>query len=333
MPVIDQFVCDDYAIYHADTMEVLPTLPSLSVDMSVYSPPFPELYQYSDDPRDMTNCTSYNESIDQYRYVVTQVERLTKPGRISCVHCTDLKRGQLYQRDFPGDIIRVHEEVGMHFFCRVTVWKDPWHFARRTRTSTLMHKTIVIDSSCSRIAPADYILVFKKAGKNEVPITHERGFREYAGERSIPSSLAEYVNYKGDQRANSLSHWIYRQYASPVWMDIRRDRLLPYDEAKEDPEEKHVCPLQLDSIDRCLAMWSNPGETILSPFMGVGSEVYESVRLGRRGVGIELKGTYYRQAAKNMERATKETDRASLSEMFFADESPADESELSHADD
>ncbi len=317
MPVIDQYLGDGYAIYHADTMEVLPTLPALSVDMSVYSPPFPELYQYSDDPRDMTNCTSYNESIDQYRYVVTQVERLTKPGRISCVHCTDLKRGQLYQRDFPGDIIRVHEEVGMHFFCRVTVWKDPWHFARRTRMSTLMHKTVVEDSASSRIAPADYILVFKKAGKNEVPITHERGFREYAGERAIPSSLAEYANYKGDQRANSLSHWIYRQYASPVWMDIRRDRLLPYDEAKEDPEEKHVCPLQLDSIDRCLTMWSNPGDTILSPFMGVGSEVYEAVRLGRKGIGVELKSTYYRQACKNLERAAKECDKASLSEMFF----------------
>lgn len=300
MPVIDQKVTDAYAIYHADTMEVLPTLPDNSIGLSVYSPPFPELYQYSDDPRDVTNCTSYDESIEQLSFVVREIARLTMPGRLSCVHCTDLKRGQLYQHDFPGDLIRMHEAAGMRFFCRVTINKDAWEFARRTRMISLMHKTLCEDSARSRIAPGDYLLMFLAPGKNPQPITHERGFREYAGGTPIPADLREYEGFNGDTRENILSHWIYRQYASPVWNDIRRGRLLPYNEAKENPEEKHVCPLQLDVIDRCLAMWSNPGDTVLTPFMGVGSEVYEAVRMGRRAIGCELKGTYYRQAAQNL---------------------------------
>lgn len=307
MPVIDQVITDEYALYHADCMEVLPELENNSIDLSIYSPPFPELYQYSDDPRDMTNCTSYDESIEQYRYVVREVSRLTKSGRLSCVHCTDLRHGQMYQRDFPGDIVRVHEEMGMRFFCRVTIWKDPWEFARRTRMKSLMHKTVsVVDSSESRVAPADYLLIFKKVGKNASPIKHEKGFRNYAGSTELPSDLArDFQSYRGDPRNNLLSHWIWRQYASPVWMDIRRDRLLPYVEARENEEEKHACPLQLDVIDRCLVLWSNPGETVLSPFAGVGSELYESVVNGRRAVGMELKSTYYRQARGNLEAIQK----------------------------
>jgi DNA modification methylase len=302
VPVIDQLIEERFAIYHADCMEVLPGLPDESVGLSIYSPPFPELYQYSDDTRDMTNCVTYDESIEQYRYVVREVARLTKPGRMSCVHCTDLRRGQLYQRDFPGDVIRVHEDEGLHFFCRVTIWKDPWYFARRTRMKTLMHRTVVEDSANSRIAPADYLLVFKKPGANPEPITHPEGFAEYAGEQAIPADLSrEFDDYCGDPRWNGKSHWIYRQYASPVWMDIRRDRLLEFEGARESDDEKHVCPLQLDAIDRCLALWSNPGDTVLSPFMGVGSEVYEAVRCGRKGVGAELKATYFRQARKNLD--------------------------------
>lgn len=304
MPARNQVITDNYALYHADCMEVLPSLSAESIGLSIYSPPFPELYQYSDDPRDMCNCVNYDEAIEQYRFVVREVERLTIPGRLTCVHCTDLKRGIIYQHDFPGDIIRVHEDAGMHYFCRVAIWKDAWEFARRTRMKTLMHKTIVEDSASSRIAPADYLLMFKKPGKNPHPITHEEGFREYAGERGIPAELfRQYAGYKGDQRGNSMSHWIYRQYASPVWMDIRRNRLIEYTEAKDNPEEKHVCPLQLDVIDRCLDMWSRRDDTILTPFMGVGSEVYEAVRKGRKGIGIELKDTYFRQACANIKTA------------------------------
>lgn len=326
MPVKDQLITDDYAIYHSDCMEVLPTLPAESVGLSLYSPPFPELYQYSDDPRDMSNCTHYGEAIEQYRYVVREVARLTMPGRLSVVHCTDLKRGILYQHDFPGDIIRVHEEAGMHYFCRICIWKDPWEFARRTRMKTLMHKTLVNDAAKSRIAPADHILVFKKAGVNPQPITHPNGFSSYAGARAMPPELVrECENYKGDQRKNVLSHWIYRQYASPVWMDIRRGRLLPHRECKENPEEKHVCPLQMDVIERALSLWSNPGDTILTPFMGIGSEVYGAVAMGRRAIGCELKATYYRQAVKNVKAAIK---AAEVGTILEAVEEPEEEEEV-----
>jgi DNA modification methylase len=301
MPVRDQEIHNNYALYNSDCMEVLPGLPAESVGLSVYSPPFPELYQYSDDPRDMCNCVNYQESMEQYRYVVREVVRLTQPGRLGCVHCTDLKRGIIYQHDFPGDIIRIHEDEGMHYFCRVAIWKDAWEFARRTRMKTLMHKTLVEDSSKSRLAPADYVLVFKKTGENAEPITHAQGFRDYAGERHIPPELArEFENYSGEQKKNAMSQWIYRQYASPVWMDIRRERLLPYQDSKETDEERHICPLQLDVIERCLALWSNPGDTVLTPFMGVGSEVYGALSLSRRAVGMELKATYYRQAVQNI---------------------------------
>lgn len=313
MPVRNQMIQDQYALYHADCMEVLPTLPEASVGLSVYSPPFPELYQYSDDPRDMCNCVNYQEAIEQYRYVIRELARLTMPGRLTCVHCTDLKRGIMYQHDFPGDIIRVHEDEGWRYFCRVTIWKDAWDFARRTRMKTLMHKTTVEDSSCSRLAPADYLLVFKKVGQNPEPITHQNGFQDYAGEAQLPPELLrEFKGYTGDQRKNAYSHWIYRQYASPVWMDIRRDRLLPHRGAKEEAEERHVCPLQLDVIERCLALWSNPGDVVLTPFMGIGSEVYAAVMAGRRGIGIELKATYYRQAVKAVQAAAEEYTRKQL---------------------
>lgn len=322
MPVRQQEVKDLYSVYHADCMEVMPELPAESIGLAIYSPPFPELYQYSDDPRDMCNCVSYQESIEQYGYVVRELARLTKPGRLNCVHCTDLKRGTLYQHDFPGDIIRTHEAAGMHYFCRVTIWKDAWEFARRTRMKTLMHKTVVEDSARSRIAPADYLLMFLRPGKNVEPITHTEGFKNYAGENSIdPELLREFENYKGDQRKNAMSHWIYRQYASPVWMDIRRDRLLGgvshgvstvAKQAIENEEERHVCPLQLDVIDRCLALWSNPGDTILTPFMGIGSEVYQAIMGDRKAIGIELKATYYRQALKSIRFAADAKEREKL---------------------
>lgn len=304
MAIIDQCLTDDYAIWNADNMEVLPTLPSESVGCSVYSPPFPELYQYSNDPRDMSNCTKYEEGIAQFAFVVKEIQRLTKRGRLTCVHCMDLKRGSFFQRDFPGDIIRIHEEAGFNFVCRVTIWKDPWLIARRTRMKSLRHKNICEDSASVRIGPADYVLVFKKGWENPEPIEHPHGLKTYAGETEVPEELVRrFKNYKGDQRKNLLSHWIWRRYASPVWMDIRSGRLMPYLESKENEEEKHVCPLQLDVIERLLTLYSNPGDTVLTPFMGVGSEVFQAVMMGRKGLGIELKESYYRQASKNIESA------------------------------
>ncbi len=308
MAVIDQTITDRFALWNSDCMEVLPKLPAESIDMAVYSPPFPELYQYSDDPRDITNCVDYDEAIKHLEYVVEQTARVLKPGRVTAVHTTDLKRGSILQRDFPGHVIKLHEEHGFGFFCRITIWRDAWDFARRTRMKTLMHQTLVADSARTRIAPADYILVFLKSGDNKVPITHETGFKFYAGSKLIPAKLRDYINFRGEQRENSLSHWIFRQYANPIWMDIRRGRLLPFNESKENPEERHVCPLQLDTIERCLVLWSNPGETILTPFAGIGSELWMSVRLGRKAIGAELKASYYRQALQNMEMVDRPED-------------------------
>lgn len=313
MAIIDQQITDQWAAYNADCMEVLPSFANETVGMSVYSPPFPELYQYSNDPRDMSNCTKYDEGIEHYRFVVNEIYRLTMPGRLTCVHCMDLKKGGVFQRDFPGDIVRVHEDAGFNFFCRITIWKDPWLIARRTRMRSLMHKSIVNDSSTCRVAGPDYVMVFKKPGQNPQPIKHPHGLKTYAGENKLPEDLvARFANFKGDQRKNLLSHWIWRAYASPVWTDIRSGRLMPYQEAKENEEEKHVCPLQLDVIERCLVLWSNPGETVLTPFMGVGSEVYGAVINGRRGVGIELKESYYRQAVRNLASASNVESQGSL---------------------
>jgi DNA modification methylase len=299
--VADQLITENFAVYNADCMEVLPSIPDSSVGVSVYSPPFPELYQYSNDPRDMSNCKEYTEGIEQYRYVVEQIARVTRRGRLTCVHCMDLKRGSYFQRDFPGDIIRTHEAAGFNFVCRVTIWKDPWLIARRTRMKSLRHKNIVEDSATVRIGPADYVLVFKKGWENDVPIRHPYGLKEYAGETPIPEDLLrKFKNYKGDQRKNLLSHWIWRRYASPVWMDIRTGRLMPYLQSKENEEERHVCPLQRDVVERLLTLYSNPEDTVLTPFMGVGSEVYTAVQMGRKAIGIELKPSYYRQSVRNL---------------------------------
>ncbi len=302
MAIIEQEIKGDYAIYNGDCMEVLPSIKHNSVHLSIYSPPFPELYQYSNDPRDMSNCKTYDEGMEQFQFIINEIYRATVPGRITAVHCMDLKKGTYFQRDFPGDIVRLHEKAGFHFFCRVTIWKDPWLIARRTRMRSLMHKSLVNDSSLCRIAGPDYVLIFKKGGVNNIPIQHPNGLKEYAGETLIPGYLLnEYLNFTGDQRKNKLSHWIWRQYASPVWSDIRTGRLLPYKEARETDEEKHVCPLQLDVIERLLILYSNPDEIVLSPFAGIGSEIYMALNLKRKAIGIELKPSYYRQMLKNIE--------------------------------
>lgn len=304
MAVIAQKLTDQYAIYNADCMEVLPGLKKESIGISIYSPPFPEMYQYSNDPRDMSNVTTYEEGMQQYQFIVNEIFRLTRPGRLTCVHCMDLKRGSFFQRDFPGDIIEAHEKAGFNFVCRVTIWKDPWLIARRTRMKSLRHKNICEDSATVRIGPADYVLVFKKGWQTDEKIRHPQGLKTYAGAKEIPEELVrQFKNYSGDQRKNLLSHWIWRNYASPVWMDIRTGRLLPFNESQETEEEKHVCPLQLDVIERLLTLYSNPEDTLLTPFLGVGSEAYMAVKMGRKAIGTELKPSYYRQADKNLAKA------------------------------
>jgi DNA modification methylase len=270
--------------------------------MSVYSPPFCGLYNYSSDDRDMSNSLTYDAFYDHYDYLIKEVARVTMPGRMTVVHCMDIPNpGQKSgYHDLPGKIIALHEKHGFYFFGRVCVWKEPLRVAIRTRLKHLTHKQLVKDSTHSTVAAGDFVLIFKKRGENQIPVTHEGGFQEYAGSTPIPESLWKFRGHE-NQAENKLSHWIWRRYASCIWEDIRVDRVLPYKAARDPEDEKHVHPLQLDVIDRAIAMWSNPGETILTPFMGVGSEVYGAVMAGRRGVGVELKTSYYNQAVKNIE--------------------------------
>lgn len=264
------------------------------------------MYAYSNDPRDMSNCTTYEEGLEQYQFIVNEMYRLTKPGRLTAVHCMDLPKSKLTKRHFPGDIVRIHQNAGFHYDCMVTIWKDPWLIARRTRMKPLRHMDLCKDSAGVQAGPADYVMVFIKGGQNAEPIEHPHGLKTYAGATEVPEDLVrKYKNFKGDQRTNLLSHWIWRRYASPVWMDIRSGRLLPYLNTKENEEEKHVCPLQLDVIERLLTLYSNPGDRVLSPFMGVGSEVFQAVAMDRKAVGIELKPSYYRQAVLNVAKAGK----------------------------
>jgi len=303
MAVIDQEITDQYALYNADCMEVMKDLPKEKTHLSIYSPPFGGLYHYSSSPRDLSNCHDYEEFFEHYEYIVREIFRLTIPGRISCVHCMDVPSGNSgidNLTDFPGDIIRLHDKIGFKYIARYCVWKEPLAVRNRTMAKNLAHKTIVEDSSRCSVASADYLLVFRRKGTNPTPIKHPTGLHEYAGEREIPHHLLHFKGYDGNQIKNSYSHWIWRQYASAFWDDIRINRVMPYKEAKDEEDEKHVHPLQLDVIERCIHLWTNPGEVVFTPFMGVGSEVYGALVNGRKGFGVELKPTYYRQAVKNI---------------------------------
>lgn len=306
MAVTDQLITDRFALYNGDCVEVMQGLPDNCVGLSVYSPPFGGLYNYSSNERDLSNCDDYGQFFDHYAYVVREKHRVTMPGRISAVHCMDVPRsnsGTDSMIDFPGDIIRLHEREGWRFTGRRMIWKEPLAVRLRTMQKNLAHASLVADSIDCGVASGDQLLTFRKVGKNPVPVQHPVGMLDYAGERKPPADVMRYRGWTGKQTENRFSHWIWRQYADCMWDDIRMQRVLPYKEARDSEDEKHVHPLQLDVIDRCVVMFSNLGEVVLTPFMGVGSEVYSAVMLGRKGVGAELKSSYYRQAVKNCEAA------------------------------
>lgn len=304
MAVKDQKITDRYAIYQGDCIEVMPKFKKESIHLSIYSPPFGGLYHYSSSERDLSNCKDYDEFFKHYRYVVEELFRLTLPGRMTAVHCAEVSSGNTgtdYRIDFPGDIIRLHNELGWYYIARYCVWKEPLGVRNRTMAKNLAHRTIVEDSSRCSNAAADYLLIFRKKGDNPIPITHPVGLLEYAGERKPPSDILSLKGYKGNQIENRYSHWIWRQYASAFWDDVRLGHVLPFQKSRDEEDEKHVHPLQLDVIERSLILWSNPNEIIFTPFMGVGSEVYGALINNRKGIGIELKASYYRQAIKNIE--------------------------------
>lgn len=323
MAVNDQRITDKYAIYNGDCIEVMQSIPDAKVHFSVYSPPFGGLYHYSSSERDLSNCKDYAEFFEHYAFVVRELARVTMAGRMSAVHCMDVPRsnsGTDSYIDFPGDIIRLHEQEGWKYAGRHAIWKEPLAVRLRTMQKNLAHASLVADSIDCGIASADYLLLFRRAGKNPVPVAHPTGLMEYAGERKPPADVLPYRGWTGKQTENRFSHWIWRQYADCMWDDIRFNHVLPFKGSREQDDEKHVHPLQLDVVERCVVLRTNPGETVLTPFLGVGTEVYSPVLLGRRGIGIELKASYFRQAMKNCEAAAQGYRFEKQSEELFADE-------------
>lgn len=329
MKTKDQIVTSQYAIYNSDCMEVLPALPDNSIDLSIYSPPFAGLYNYSSSERDFSNCESKEQFLEQYEFLVEQIARITKPGRITAVHCTDVFDNSCRLWDFPHEIIRIHEKYGFQYRNRITIWKEPLKVRMRTMVKSLMHKLIVEDSTQCFTAMPDYVLILTKKGDNAVPVVHPQGLKRYFGATPILPNILQAFNNANetdfteeklweylkanfhdhqDPKTNKLSHYIWQRYASSVWDDIRIDNVLPFRDSREEDDEKHVHPLQLDVIDRLVELYSNPGETILTPFMGVGSEVYSPVSLGRKAIGIELKDSYFKQARINLEMVGKRFD-------------------------
>lgn len=292
--IIDQQAGDNWHAYHGDCCEVIQGIPDNSIGFSVFSPPFASLYTCSDSERDMGNCRDDDEFFAHFGFLIGELMRVIQPGRCVSVHCMDLptskeRHGHIGVRDFSGEIIRAFEAKGWIFHSRVTIWKDPVTAMQRTKAIGLLHKQLKKDSCISRQGIADYVVTFRKPGTNPEPVAGE--LDHFAGD---PATF---------QNTGNLSIDIWQRYASPVWMDINPSRTLQKESARAEKDERHICPLQLDVIERCLQLWSNPGDVVLSPFMGIGSEGHVSLQLDRRFVGVELKGSYFAQAAANLERA------------------------------
>lgn len=271
----------NWAIYLADCIEVMSGLPEGIVDCAVFSPPFSDLFVYSDSERDMGNCGSHDEFMEHYAYFTQALLRVMKPGRVACVHCSDLparksKDGFIGLHDFSGDLICAHQSAGWVYHARCTIWKDPVIEMQRTKALGLLYKQLKKDSTRSRVGMPDYMLFFRKDEDNPDPVTH------------CPNDLP-------------VSMW--QELASPVWMTVNQTNVLNGRMARGQEDEKHICPLQLDVIERCLTLYSNPGDLVLDPFNGIGSTGYQAVKMGRRYLGVELKPEYARQAAKFLEQA------------------------------
>ena len=293
---------DTWRAVNGDCVKGLMAEPDNSIGFSVFSPPFASLYVYSPAVADMGNCDSDEAFLEQYRFLADQIMRVTLPGRLCAIHCMDLPstithQGYIGMRDFPGELIRIMLDAGWIYHSRVTIWKDPLVAMQRTKSIRLLHKQLCKDSSMSGQGIADYMIMFRKPGVNEDPISHGNGFDSYIGE---DAPVAEKTD---DPATNKYSHFVWQKYASPVWMDIRQSEVLPYAGARDTADERHICPLQLDVIDRCIELWSNPGDVVLSPFMGIGSEGYCAVKAGRRFLGFELKESYFNQAIINIKNA------------------------------
>lgn len=318
--VLNQHISDRFAAYHGDSCDVMKGIPSDSIHFSIYSPPFADLFCYSASNRDLGNVTSDKQFMFHFRYIVKELYRVLMPGRLMAVHCTDLqyqkyKDGYIATKDFSGQLVRIFERCGflMHQ-PRITIRRDPVQEQQRTKKLGLLHKQVVKDRAMSTVGTPDYLLLFRKPGENTVPING--AFDRYIG--TLPEPTGVYTT--PDDTYNRYSIEVWQRYAESVWDDIDRGDTLNVRGTKEIDHEPHICPLQLPVIRRALHIWTHPNETILTPFMGIGSEIYVALQEGRKGIGIELKQSYYNQAIRNLQDAERLISNPTLFDMLEAEE-------------
>lgn len=299
--VINQTHGDNWTIFHGDCIDVTRGIPDNSLHYTLFSPPFSSLYTFSDDPRDLSNCRDNDTFWTHFRFLIAELHRATMPGRLCSIHCMQLPTSKLRDgfiglRDFRGEIIKAFQDAGFIYHSEVCIRKDPVSAMQRSKSIGLLHKQIVKDSAMSRMAVADYIVTMRKPGDNPEPIAG--AFTEYHGDGDLPASDPE--SHKGHV-AGSYSVQVWQRYAEPVWMDIAQSDVLSHRMAREENDERHISPLQLTVIRRCIDLWSNPGDVVFSPFAGIGSELYVAIEMGRKALGAELKQSYYEQAVRNLQ--------------------------------
>lgn len=315
MEILNQKIDDRYSMYCGDCVEVLKGIPDNSIHYSIFSPPFASLYTYSNSDRDMGNSASDTEFYEHFKFLIKELYRVLMPGRLLSFHCMDLpmmksRDGVIGLKDFPGELIRMFTEAGFIYHSRVAIWKDPLVEATRTKALGLLHKQICKDSSMCRQGLPDYLVTMRKPGENPELIAHPEGFDSYIGEdepegAKIERPQPDAEKYEKKEKYNEVpvySHQVWRKYASPVWMDIRQSNTLNGKSAREEQDERHICPLQLDVIARGINLWTNVNDIVLDPFAGIGSSNYVALKMGRRTIGVELKENYYNLALENVEK-------------------------------
>ncbi|WP_066046008.1 MULTISPECIES: DNA methyltransferase [Sphingomonadales] len=303
---VEQVITPEYAIYQGDSCEIIRAIPTESIGYGIHSPPFEGLYKFSNFDRDISNNDG-PQFWEHYAFLIQELLRVTKPGRIHSVHVMQLptskiRHGHIGMRDFRGEVIRAYEDAGWIFHSEVCIWKDPVVAQQRTKSIRLLHKQIVKDSTISGQGLADYVVSFRKPGDNPDPV--DQCFDRYYG--TDEPDRSKYTTANDGRNWYSIEVW--QRYASPVWMDINQTRTLQYRGGRDEKDEQHISPLQLDVIERCIDLWSNPGDSVLTPFLGIGSEVYSAVKLGRKGIGVELKPSYFAQAKRNLQGLKAEQD-------------------------
>lgn len=325
MKVMGQVITNKFSAYNGDCVEVIRGIPDNSIHYTIFSPPFASLYTYSNSDRDMGNSKGDDDFYIHFKFLVQELFRVTIPGRLVSFHCMDIpamkeRDGYIGLKDFPGDLLRMFEGEGFIYYSRVAIWKDPLIEATRTKALGLMHKQIEKDSAMCRQGLPDYLITMRKPGDNPEPIAHPNGLTSFAGENE-PRAPRKEPTLKDSRKYRDISkvrydpvysHQVWRRYASPVWMDINQSNTLQKESARENDDERHICPLQLDVIERALQLWTNPGDIVLSPFMGIGSEGYKALEMGRRFVGIELKESYYNVAVSNLKSASSRQEQETL---------------------